>query len=92
MSEPSVRTKIQPILDNFELAVVHIEPIGGWSGGMNGWLSDMALIFKQGIKSQLPENMREQMDSIWDKFARYANTPNRPKDHKTVAHYLGSQE
>lgn len=72
--------------------MVHIEPIGGWSGGMNGWLSDMALIFKQGIKSQLPENMREQMDSIWDKFARYANTPNRPKDHKTVAHYLGSQE
>jgi SAM-dependent methyltransferase len=87
-----VRTAIQPILDSFELGLVHIEPIGGWGGGIDGWLSDMALIFKQGIKSQLPENMREQMDSIWKKFAHYANTPNRPKDHKTVAHYLGSHE
>ena len=92
LSEPSVRTEIQPILDSFELGVVYVEPIGGWGGGIEGWLSDMALIFKQGIKSQLPENMREQMDSIWDKFAHYANTPNRPKDHKTVAHYLGSHE
>ena len=92
LSNVEVRTAIQPVLDNFELGVVQVEAIGGWSGGMDGWLSDMALIFKQGIKSQLPENMREQMDSMWKQFASYANTPNRPKDHKTVAHYLGSQE
>ena len=79
------------ILAAAQLGFLFLEPIGGWVGGGQGWMTKTAMVWRKGGTGILPTDIKARVDMVWSGFANYANVPGRPMEQKTLAYYLANQ-